>query len=1047
MIQNQSSFTSLSSLLRPRAWLVGVAITMLLLMAMAGDMAWASSQETAGGTTPPPVSNILSDDFNNCALNSRWQYIDPLADSTFEVNGEQIVITVPAGVTHDLWEGNTNAPRLLQTVNNADFTAEVKFESQLRRKYQLQGVIAQADAKNFLRFNFQTDGSGVSVVVVSFSGGVPTIIANEVISESALYYMRVQRQGNLWTLYYSDNGTTWQTKPSLSFEQSLALTKIGPFIGNAGVSPAFTGIIDYFFNSASPITPEDPVINTIPVNVAGNGRVDKSCGTPLSLTAVPDLGWNFSGWSGDLSGTQNPASLAITGSEVVTATFTPKPLTLTVQRNGGGAVRLNPDQIYFNNGDVVTLTAIPNRGWVFDGWSGDVTSDDVAIVLTMDSHKTVVANFRLLQDESNIVSDDFNVCALNTERWNFTNPLGDATLEMTGSQVKIALPSATTHDVWDEGNNVPRIMQAASDTDFALEAKFESVIDQRYQLQGMLIEADSQNFIRINFQHNGTNTFLFGASFNNGTPRERFNQVIPDGAPLYLRVVRSGNIWAAFYSYDGEEWNTNSAMTFNYGLSVTNVGLFAGNAGNAAPAHTAVIDYFFNSASPIAPEDPAINALPPITIVGDGTVVRTPICGNPIELVAVPADNWRFVGWSGDLTGSQNPVTVTAKGTERISATFAPVSGIQSDDFGGCEIDPAWSFVNPKNDASYNRIDNQKIAIVVPADAEHDVYPTNDPNTPINRAPRLMQPAADVDFEIEAKFESAMAEKYQLQGLIVEADAKNFLRFNYQHDGISPAITAIGFIDGEPTIYQTDSIIMATPMYLRVNRVGDFWTMDRSGNGVDWTTSITFTHALPVSQVGIFAGNAGRNPAHTAVVDYFFETRNRIAPEDGTFNDLSVTTVGSGTVKRTPDSANYGCGTTVTLQATANAGWAFTGWSGALSGMQNPATITMDRSQAVTATFKEKKYGITITTEGGANGDEPGGTSTSSAGLYYEGQTVKLSATPRIGYRFVKWVAGSTEFTEAEIEVTVTGDMSYVAVFEKLDGPITYLLYMPVIAR
>ncbi|MCB0080920.1 MAG: DUF1349 domain-containing protein, partial [Caldilineaceae bacterium] len=615
------------------------------------------------------------------------------------------------------------------------------------------------------------------MVVVSFSGGTPTIIASEVIADSTLYYMRVRRTGNQWTVFYSVDGTTWQTKPSLTFTQSLALTEIGPFNGNAGASPAFTGIIDYFFNTASPIAPEDPVINTIPVNIVGSGRVDKGCGTPLSLKAVPYLGWNFSGWSGDLSGNQNPATLAITGSEVVTATFTPKPLALNIQLNGGGTVRLNPNQIYCDNGEVVTLTAIPNRGWVFDGWSGDLTGGDVAKVLTMNSNKTVTANFRLLQDTSNIVSDDFNVCTLDSTLWSFTNPLGDATLTMSGSQIKLAVPGGTAHDVWDAGNNVPRIMQAADNQDFALEAKFESVIDQRYQLQGVLIEADANNFIRMNFQHNGSNTLFFGASFNNGAPRERFNQVIPDGAPLYLRVVRSGNLWAAFYSYNGEDWNTNSAMTFSYGLAVTKVGIFAGNAGETAPAHTAVVDYFFNSASPIAPEDPVVNALPPITIVGEGTIVRTPTCGNPIELVAVPADNWRFAGWSGDLTSTQNPVTVTAKGTERITATFAPVSGIQSDDFGACAIDPAWTFVNPLNDASYNRVDNQKIAIVVPADTDHDVYPNGDPNAPLNRAPRLMQPAADVDFELEAKFESAMAEKYQLQGLLVEADAKNFLRF------------------------------------------------------------------------------------------------------------------------------------------------------------------------------------------------------------------------------------------------------------------------------
>jgi uncharacterized repeat protein (TIGR02543 family) len=670
----------------------------------------------------------------------------------------------------------------------------------------------------------------------------------------------------------------------------------------------------------------------------------------------------------------------------------------------------------------------------------------VAKVLTMDGNKTVVANFRLLQDTSGIQSDDFNVCALNTTRWVYTDPLGDAKVDLSGNQVKLTVPGGTAHDVWDTNNSAPRIMQGANNTDFALEAKFESVIDKRYQLQGILVEADSNNFLRFNFQHNGNNTSVFAASFSNGVPRARFEQVIPNGAPLYLRVVRAGNLWAVFYSYNGEDWDTTSAMTFSHALAVTKVGLFVGNAGSNAPAHTGAIDYFFNSASPIVPEDPLVNALPPLTVVGEGTIIRTPSCGNPIELVAVPAANWRFAGWSGDLTGSQNPVTVTAKGTERITATFTPISGIASDDFGACTIDPAWTFVNPKNDATYNRVGNQQIAITVPADVEHDVYPTADPAAPINRAPRLMQPAVNVDFEIEAKFESPVTAKYQLQGLIVEQDAKNFLRFNYQHDGLSPMITAIGFQDGKAKPYQTATLVMGAPMYLRVNRTGDLWTLDRSANGVAWTTSISFTHELTVAQVGVFAGNAGNNPAHTAVVDYFFENRNRIDPEDSALNQLTVNTSGNGSVTKTPDRTTYGCGEQVQLRVTPATGWSFAGWSGALTGTQNPATVTVDRSKAITALFKENKYTVTVAIQGGANAEQPGTAAPLAPGPYYEGQTITLKAAPKPGYRFVKWIAGATEFTEAEIEVTITANTTYTALFEKLDTSVTYQLYMPLVA-
>jgi len=47
-------------------------------------------------------------------------------------------------------------------------------------------------------------------------------------------------------------------------------------------------------------------------------------GTVVTLTAVPDPGWEFSGWSGALisQGTTNPASLTMGQNRWVQATFT-----------------------------------------------------------------------------------------------------------------------------------------------------------------------------------------------------------------------------------------------------------------------------------------------------------------------------------------------------------------------------------------------------------------------------------------------------------------------------------------------------------------------------------------------------------------------------------------------------------------------------------------------------------------------------------------------------------------------------------------------------
>ncbi len=64
------------------------------------------------------------------------------------------------------------------------------------------------------------------------------------------------------------------------------------------------------------------------INKVGNGTVTPipappyGVGDVVTLTATPDPGWLFSGWSGDLSGTTSPVTITLTGDKVVTATFT-----------------------------------------------------------------------------------------------------------------------------------------------------------------------------------------------------------------------------------------------------------------------------------------------------------------------------------------------------------------------------------------------------------------------------------------------------------------------------------------------------------------------------------------------------------------------------------------------------------------------------------------------------------------------------------------------------------------------------------------------------
>jgi uncharacterized repeat protein (TIGR02543 family) len=76
----------------------------------------------------------------------------------------------------------------------------------------------------------------------------------------------------------------------------------------------------------------------------------------------------------------------------------------------------------------------------------------------------------------------------------------------------------------------------------------------------------------------------------------------------------------------------------------------------------------------------------------DYPVTRTVEAGQPVYLEAYPADGYYFVGWSGDLTGNENPTEIDIDADAEITAHFFPEE-IVSEDSGLQIIFPAGTVV------------------------------------------------------------------------------------------------------------------------------------------------------------------------------------------------------------------------------------------------------------------------------------------------------------------------------------------------------------------
>ncbi|MGE3327836.1 MAG: hypothetical protein AB7N61_20795 [Acidimicrobiia bacterium] len=633
---------------------------------------------------------------------------------------------------------------------------------------------------------------------------------------------------------------------------------------------------------------------------------------------------------------------------------------------GSGSVVRVPDQSVYAVGSEVLLSAVPGPGAEFEGWSGDVVSSESAITVTVpDSPVDLTATFSNPPSPTvGFVSDDFDAPVLG-EQWQVVDPKNDASVMLAGSgtgqaTLSLSVPTGAGHDAWNQ-LNAPHVVQAVADVDFELELGMGALPSSRYQMQGVVVKQDDDDWLRFDVYHDGSGLRVFAAVTTAGKSASRVNRLVSADAARFLRVSRMGDSWSFSHSGDGLTWTT--AVSFDHELVVSSAGVFAGNAG-LNPAHSAVFDYVFDVANPVDPEDGTSVASFPVevSVVGSGSVVRVPdqsvyAVGSEVLLSAVPGPGAEFEGWSGDVVSSESAITVTVPDSPvDLTATFSnppsPTVGFVSDDFDAPVLGEQWQVVDPKNDASVmlagSGTGQATLSLSVPTGAGHDAW--NQLN-----APHVVQAVADVDFELELGMGALPSSRYQMQGVVVKQDDDDWLRFDVYHDGSGLRVFAAVTTAGKSASRVNRLVSADAARFLRVSRMGDSWSFSHSGDGLTWTTAVSFDHELVVSSAGVFAGNAGLNPAHSAVFDYVFDVANPVDPEDGTSVasfPVEVSVVGSGSVVRVPDQSVYAVGSEVLLSAVPGPGAEFEGWSGDVVSSESAITVTVPDSPVdLTATF------------------------------------------------------------------------------------------------
>jgi hypothetical protein len=367
-----------------------------------------------------------------------------------------------------------------------------------------------------------------------------------------------------------------------------------------------------------------PANVTLGTSTSGPGSVTLSppggsypYGQNVSVTAVPDSGAGFTGFSGALSGTANPQSLQMNGDKAITAAFAAL-VSLGVSTSGPGSVTLSPPGGSYLPGTAVSLTAVPGPSAVFSGWGGALSGSTNPQSLTLNADAAVSAAFTQLHAVA--------VAAVGPGGVALSPPGGSYP---SGASVTVtATPDASAVFLGWSGD-----------------------------LAGTTNPAD----LLVDGAKSVTGTFAALHQVGVVTTGPGSVALDPPGgtypAGTVVSVSATPDAGAVFTGFGGALGGTASPQLLTVTADAT---ISAG----FATAYSLVVSSSDGGAVSVSPASGPY------------------LAGSLVTLTATPRIGYRFDAWGGNVSDSENPLSLVMDGDKAVSASFVPTGGV------GCGIGP-----------------------------------------------------------------------------------------------------------------------------------------------------------------------------------------------------------------------------------------------------------------------------------------------------------------------------------------------------------------------
>jgi cytochrome c len=275
------------------AALAGIATPKIGLFAINGGTAapvvnaafdWfqITPDETA---TPEP-----SDEFDASTLDKcRWNAIVREDAAAYRITGGGLEVDISNGDIYGT--GNTGPTNfILQNAPDGDWTLETKVDgSAMNEQYQQAGLIVYGDDDNYLKLDYITDNVAGQPLLrrIEFRSEVAGVAQNPQPEAgnltSAVWHLRLAKEGDVYTASYSSDGVTWASLAPLTSTAVSGTPKIGLFSLGANQTASQSVTFGYFRVGTS--TDEEAPVTTAAVSgPSSNGWYTGTATVTLTAT-------------------------------------------------------------------------------------------------------------------------------------------------------------------------------------------------------------------------------------------------------------------------------------------------------------------------------------------------------------------------------------------------------------------------------------------------------------------------------------------------------------------------------------------------------------------------------------------------------------------------------------------------------------------------------------------------------------------------------------------------------------------------------------------